>query len=633
MQLLNKQQQQAVEHISGPLCLIAGAGSGKTRVLTTRFVELVNNKVDDDKILCLTFTNKAAKEMRDRIYIQNSRINSPWILTYHAFANKILRSEIKALGFDEDFVIIDSKDKKKILRDLIKLSLKLDVSTFDLDDLVKKFKPKEYIEDNNIINTQLYAEYLKYCKDNSLLEFDDLLYYVYQVFKQEEHVLKYYRNIFTHIMVDEFQDTNNIQFKIIELLAEEHKNIMVVGDEDQSIYSFRGAISPKNFNDFISVFNPKIIKLETNYRSTKNILDFANKSISNNKDRHVKVLNTINEVGSEVTVKRFNTDTEELSYVMKNIDYLLASGVSSDSISIIYRNNNLANNLERSLKSRNIDYKIHGSTAFFEREEIKDIISYLRLFTGVKSLFDYLRIVNVPKRGIGSKTQDLLYSWSTDYGYVNSERFDEILENDEDVLKTWLNLKDKQLNNLMNFNNLITSMKNIINEISLDRMFDIFLDTTNYYSKYESNQVELSIRKNNILALKNMIVKDSPKDFKNNSAYLKSFIYNVTLDSDISNENKSAIKLMTMHSSKGLEFDIVFIVGTEENIIPSTQSRKNDNLEEERRLFYVAITRAKKKLFITSAKERYIYGETKRFSESSFISEVNYNELQRTYNF
>ena len=612
---LNSMQEKAVNHIEGPMLVLAGAGSGKTKVLTSRIANLIDNGISPYNILAITFTNKAAKEMKDRVYrIIGSSANNIQISTFHSLGLKILKENYSLLGYDRNFTIIDSDDVltiiKKILKDL-NLSkelynpreIKNKISSAKNEMMgVDSFSKVEF--DHNIV--EVYRLYQRKLKNGNSVDFDDLLILPIKLFKNYPNLLNEYQERYKYILIDEYQDTNEAQYTFSKILAAKYRNIFVVGDNDQAIYAFRGA-NYKNILNFEKDYpEAKTILLEENYRSTKTILNAANCVIKNNKERKDKNLWSNNEEGNKIKYKVVENEKEEASFVVDKIKELISSGVKEEDIAVLYRTNAQSRVIEEEMLKKNIKYRIVGSFYFYNRKEIKDLLCYLRLINNHKDDVSFLRVINTPKRGIGEKTIDNLTNIATEEG--------------ESLYEAITSGKE------LEFKKLIEELTRDSENLSLTELIDTILDKSGMKKEYSSSKLlEDEIRLENLNEFKS-ITKSYEEEY--GSATLSDFLDEISLVSDMSEhqEGNDRVSLMTVHSVKGLEFDYVFIVGMEEGIFPHYNAINyggNAEIEEERRLCYVAITRAKKDLTITSAKSRMLFGNTTRNMPSRFIEEID----------
>ena len=612
---LNDKQKEAVLYINGPMLVLAGAGSGKTKVLTNRIVNLIDNGISPANILAITFTNKAAKEMKDRVF--NLIGNDAYMIqisTFHSLGLKILKENYEKLGYDKNFVVIDSDDAltviKKIMKDMNlspqyynakNIRNKISSAKNELMDL-QSFANLEY--DKNIV--KIYEKYLEKLKLNNSVDFDDLLILPIRLFREYPSVLESYQERYKYILIDEYQDTNECQYIFSKMLAKKYKNIFVVGDNDQAIYAFRGA-NYKNILNFEKDYpNCKTILLEENYRSTKTILNAANSVIKNNKLRKDKNLWSNNEEGELIKYIRTDGEKEEADYVAKEIKKLISEGVNPVDIAVLYRTNAQSRVMEEACLKNNIPYKIIGSFYFYNRKEIKDLICYLRLINNYKDDVSLLRVINVPKRKIGEKTIDNISNVAL---VNNSCLFDAINSGKE-----------------LEFKNLILDLKEKCENLSLTEMVELVLDKSGMKQELENEKsLDSEIRLENLEEFKS-ITKNYEEEYGVIS--LDDFLNEISLVSDMSEhqDGNNKVSLMTVHSVKGLEFDDVFVIGMEEGIFPhynAINEGTNSAIEEERRLCYVAITRAKKKLWLLNAKKRMLFGNTQVNPPSRFMDEID----------
>ena len=621
---LNEPQKNAVETTEGPVMVIAGAGSGKTNVLTRRVAYLIDALgVPKMNILAITFTNKAAEEMRHRIGgLLGIGTRGMWISTFHSMCARILREHIEYLGYSRDFQIIDDDDSTQLVKIIMR----------DLDIDPKLIKPKKlknhvlqikrdpsqldgYQEPLATYLNKVYPAYQKRLKNNNLLDFDDLLLLTIKLLKQEKAVQAYYHKQFEYVMVDEFQDTNDLQYQLIRLLSNEKGNVFIVGDEDQSIYAFRGA-NIENLRKFKRDFTKvKTIVLEQNYRSTNTILKAANQVISSNKNRIEKNLYSTKNEGGKIRFFKGMTERDEADYVVEKIQELLAQGHTYEDFGILYRTNNTSRIFEEAFMKRRIPYTIVGNTSFFKRKEIKDIVAYLRLLLNVDDDYSFQRIVNEPKRSIGRKTVEKLRAHAT------SEELSLFRAIDDEKTP----LTGKALKNLKAFKSMVEGLITQLFKTDFNTFLDDLLETTGYKEALKKDE-KGDVRYENILELKTML-KESEKtyDTEDKKTILTYTLEDIALKSqedDITDED--AVTLMTMHAAKGLEFPVVFVVALEQGLFPLYRSLENPkDLEEERRLMYVAVTRAQDKLFLTNAKQRFLYGEQTMNTDSVFIKEID----------
>lgn len=616
---LNEMQKKAVTHKDGPLLILAGAGSGKTKVLTTRIAYLIKEEgVNPENILAITFTNKAAGEMKERIEKLIGKTNLQ-ASTFHSFGVKILRENYDKLGYKNNFVIMDSDDSltlvKKIIKDLgydpkrfspymIRNKISSNKAEFVMPEEYKKFV---HCEEDDIVY-KVYKKYQEILFKNNSVDFDDLLILPLKLFKENPEVLNYYQEKYRYILIDEYQDTNQAQYLIVKSLAEKYKNIACVGDNDQSIYAFRGA-NYKNILNFEKDYpTAEIIMLEQNYRSTKTILNAANSVIKNNNFRKDKNLWSDKEEGEKISFYKAYDEVDEVFYIIRKIKELVSSGASYQDIAILYRTNAQSRVFEQELLKQNLPFRIIGSFYFYSRKEIKDLLAYLRLIHNSDDDISLMRCINTPKRGIGPKTISEIEESATFY---NTSMFSVI--------------KDGKA---LEFKKIILELKEDLNNCSLTEFIEKVLEKTGMRKALqEEKSLEADIRLENLEEFKSVT-----KNFEERVGVisLEEFLLEVSLVSDIEEykDDPNRVTLMTVHAVKGLEFPYVFISGLEEGIFPHKNSYSPDELEEERRLMYVAITRAMKKLWITSAKKRMIYGQESPSILSRFVKEINEDLLE-----
>ncbi len=615
---LNKEQKEAVLNTEGPLLILAGAGSGKTKVLTTKIAYLIEEcGIDPYNILAITFTNKAAKEMSDRVYkMVGEKAKRAQISTFHSFGVRILRDNIKYLGYDKNFVVMDSDDSltvvKRIIKDLgydpkyyspneIRYKISSSKNNFVDADEYEKFVHS----DNDRVIAEVFKEYERILKANNTVDFDDLLILPIKLFKEHKEVLELYEDRFQYVLIDEYQDTNEPQYILTKMLTKKNRNICVVGDADQSIYSFRGA-NYRNILNFEKDYKEaKVIKLEQNYRSTKTILDAANEIIKHNKERKDKNLWSVNGDGEKITYYRARTGPDEAHYVSKEINKLIDQGVEYKDIAVLYRTNAQSRLFEEAFITDQIPYHIVGGVGFYNRKEIKDIIAYLKLIYNEKDDISLLRVINTPKRGIGNRSIEKLIEKSNE---ENKSIYDVISGGKEQGFKDLIEiLKDKQ------------------NKMTLTDLVEEILIMTGIRKEYEDEKtLESENRLENLEEFKSIT-----RTFEDREGLvsLEDFLTELSLVTDVDESNDgddNKVNLLTVHSVKGLEFDYVFIIGLEEGIFPHMNSFGIDSeLEEERRLCYVAITRARKKLFISNAIFRIMFGQEQSSEPSRYIKEIN----------
>ncbi len=632
---LNEQQKEAVLHTEGPLLILAGAGSGKTRVLTHRIAYLIEEKgVNPWNILAITFTNKAAGEMRERVdNLVGFGSESIWVSTFHSMCVRILRRHIDLLGFDTNFTIYDTDDQKTLMKDICKL-LQIDTKIFRERSLLAAISqaknemvtPEEFrIQAQGDFSRQkiatVYEEYEKQMRANNALDFDDLLVKAVQLFQTQADVLDYYQERFRYIMVDEYQDTNTVQFELVRLLSAKYRNLCVVGDDDQSIYKFRGA-NIRNILDFEQVFpDAKVIKLEQNYRSTSNILNAANAVIRHNHGRKDKTLWTDNGEGDKINVRQFDTAFDEAEYIVGDIRERVESGKAAyNDHAILYRTNAQSRMFEEKFVTANIPYKIVGGINFYARREIKDLLAYLKTIDNGRDDLAVRRIINVPKRGIGltsiNRVQE--YASGREIGFYEALRAVDLIPN-----------IGRGASKLESFVALIEHFKTDAKELTISELMQEILEETGYIESLKeegSEEAESRIENIDELISKITAYEETCED-RDEPATLNGFLEEVALVADIDSldESNDYVVLMTLHSAKGLEFPHVYLAGMEDGIFPSYMTITADDpeeVEEERRLCYVGITRAEEELTLTCARRRMIRGETQYNKMSRFLKEI-----------
>lgn len=634
---LNDKQKEAVLHKNGPLLVLAGAGSGKTRVLTTSIANLIKNEgVDPRNILAITFTNKAANEMKDRIAsLLGMDVGHLWIGTFHSICARILRMNIEKIGYSSNFTIYDTNDQRTLIKEIINdLGYKDEISPRDAQNIISSLKnksisPNEFLKIDSFYKNhneyyEIYRLYEKRKYEYNSLDFDDLIEKVLDIFRKDQQVLEYYQQKFEYVFVDEYQDTNASQYELIKYFGGYHNNVIVVGDADQSIYSFRGA-DISNILNFEKDFNDaKVIKLEQNYRSTSNILNTANSLIINNIERKDKNLWTANDTGDEVIYKNNSVESEESKFVVDEIKKLVNLGYAYSDIAVLYRTNAQSRPFEETLMKNLIDYKVIGGLKFYDRKEIKDLVSYLKVIVNPKDDVALKRIINEPKRGIGDKSVEQMGKIASDNNIsilelITNPTYEQLLS---DRLKK---LAFKFYNPLKEIfeNALKYTITDLINEV---------LDKSGYLKVLESSySVEDRARIDNI---NEFISAASEYEENNPDDTIYDYLENLSLISELekTEDRDNSVTLMTMHAAKGLEFPIVFVVGMDEGLFPGKRSIDEGNVEEERRLFYVAITRAREKLYLTSSEVRRAYGKPVYYKTSRFIDEIksNVKELQNS---
>lgn len=629
---LNEKQREAALHTEGPLLVLAGAGSGKTATMTHRIAYLIEQGISPYKILAVTFTNKAATEMRQRVEKLVGTVPGMWILTFHSMSLRILRERYEAVGYERNFVIYDTVDQKSLYKNILK-DFNIDTKEYPinyLSSIISKEKesdrgPEEYIELEGMnykskVIYSVYKEYQARLRKNNAMDFDDLLRYALHVLRDNREILAEYQRVFSYIMVDEYQDTNHIQYQIVKLLAEKHHNICVVGDDDQCIYEWRGA-DIRNILDFEKDFpKAKVIKLEQNYRSCGNILNAAHSVIKNNMGRKQKKLWTEAGEGHKIVYARLDSDREEARYVAREIQFLMNGERRYDDFAILYRTNAQSRLFEDALRRNGIPCQILSGFSFYERKETKDMISYMRLVVNPQDEMSFLRVINEPKRGIGAKTIEKLRAFAL---VRNQSLMDAIL--DEEVIAT---LPSKARKSVREMANTIKSCREQKDNLSLSDIYDSLMVRTGYMKALEDeNTVESESRIENLLDFKSFIFEfEKEKKEAGEEATLEEFLEKVATngDADKYDSESGKVALMTMHSAKGLEFPVVFMPGMEDGLFPSSRSMDVDEkLEEERRLCYVGMTRAKERLFLTSAAYRVMYGQGDYTRESVFLRELD----------
>ncbi len=630
---LNNEQREAVFCTEGPLLMLAGAGSGKTRSLTHRIAYLIEEKgVAPWNILAITFTNKAAQEMRERVdALVGYGSEDIWISTFHATCSRILRRHIDLLGYDRNFTIYDASDQKSLMKEVLK-EMKIDTKQFpersvmsEISSAKNEYKsPLDYRNEygSNFRNQRIadiYEHYQKRLKENNALDFDDLLVKMVDLFQTNPDVLEHYQDRFQYIMVDEYQDTNTVQFLLVSLLAKKYRNLCVVGDDDQSIYKFRGA-NIYNILNFEKVFpDAQVIRLEQNYRSTQNILNAANGVIANNKGRKEKKLWTENQKGELVHFKQYDTEYDEADGVVSRINFLAMRGVQYKDMAILYRTNAQSRIFEEKLKQKNIPYAIVRGISFYDRKEIKDLMSYLKVVDSGMDDLSVKRIINVPKRGIGQTTINRLQ----EFAILNQMSFLDAVFNADEIPEV-----ARALAKLHKFADMIEEFREYASEHEISELLEHILDVTQYRVELEAEGTDESIsRLEDIEELFNDIAYYEEEEENPN---LRDFLAEkdmYTLNAGIDNleDENNKVLLMTLHNAKGLEFNNVFLGGMEEGVFPgfgAMMSGDESEIEEERRLCYVGITRAKERLFLSAAKRRMLRGQTQYNRRSRFIDEI-----------
>lgn len=635
---LNSEQKKAGAKVNGPLLILAGAGSGKTRTITYRIAYMIQELgISPYSILAVTFTNKAAKEMRERVEnLIGEDGKRAMISTFHSFGLRLLRVYSKIIGYDSNFTIYDTDDQKKVVKGIMKqLVIKnKDLTEGKIVSRISKLKedgisPEEYEKehrfepDANIIY-EVYKRYNQTLKENNGMDFSDILTNTYKLLENRE-VLEKLQEKFKYIMVDEYQDTNNIQYKIINKIAAKYRNICVVGDENQSIYGFRGA-DIRNILDFEKDYpDAVVIKLEENYRSTKIILDAANEVIKNNKTSKDKKLWTKKVSGDKIILKPCSDGRDEVSFVIEEIVEMRKDGRRYNDFTILYRTNAQSRLFEEGFLRYNIPYKVFGGMQFYQRAEIKDILAYLSVINNTRDGINLDRIINVPKRKIGDKTIEKIKNYAEEKGL---SIYDSLKE-----AENISGLSSAVTEKLKEFSNMMTELEELSFELPVSELFDEVIKKAGYFSYLNSSYDDAESRIENVEELKNSIIElENVVD----NLTLREYLENVSLVSatDDLDSEREYVKLMTIHNAKGLEFPVVFLVGMEDEIFPNTTKVMIDNesLEEERRICYVAITRAEEKLYISHAAMRYMYGQMDYRTRSRFVDEIPAEllELKRT---
>lgn len=627
---LNDRQLEAVYHTDGPLLILAGAGSGKTRVLTHRAAFLIEEKqVEPWNIMAITFTNKAAREMRDRIdNIVGYGAESIWVHTFHSSCVRILRKYIDRIGYDNNFTIYDTDDVKAVIKEVCK-KLNIDSKYVKEKTIMNEISAaknammdaEEYMLENagDFNKRQIasaYKEYENRMRMNNALDFDDLLLKTVELFEQCPEVLAFYQERFQYIMVDEYQDTNTVQFRLVRLLADKYRNLCVVGDDDQSIYRFRGA-DIRNILDFERVYpDAKVIKLEQNYRSTGNILNAANSVIAHNRGRKEKALWTEKENGDKIIFRQVDNAFEEAELIADEIDRLVRKGrFGYGDCACLYRTNAQSRMLEERFIRENIPYRIFGGVNYYQRKEVKDMIAYLKTIENGKDDVAVRRIINVPKRGIGATTIERVAMFADSAGINFYEAL--MNQNCRDIL-------GRSASKIIPFVDFIQLKRAQAKEMSISELLERIIEDTGYVKELQIENTDES--KARIENIDELISKVADYEMRTDEPTLSGFLEEVALIADIDNldENSEYVSLMTIHSAKGLEFPKVFLCGLEEGLFPSMMSSfEPTEVEEERRLCYVAITRAMESLTITSARSRMIRGEFQYNKVSRFVSEID----------
>lgn len=619
---LNDKQKEAVLYNDGPLLIIAGAGAGKTKTLTSKIAYIIDEHLATPyNILAITFTNKAAKEMRDRLYLLiGDEARKLQVSTFHSFGLKLLRENYELLGYDRNFVIMDSDDSLTVVKKIIKdldydpkvynpKAIRNKISSCKNELISAKAYERYAVSDYEQVIQKVYEKYEKKLQQNNSVDFDDLLILPIKLFREHQDVLEKYQNLYQYVLIDEYQDTNQAQYILTKMISEKNRRITCVGDDSQSIYSFRGA-NYKNILNFENDYrDAKTILLEQNYRSTGNILDAANQVIKNNRDRKDKNLWTNKGPGEKIKYYRAYNERDEAQYVIRKIKELVNRNVEYKDIAVLYRTNAQSRVVEEEMLKENLPYRVIGSFYFYSRKEIKDLIAYLRLIHNSKDNVSLLRVINTPKRGIGLKTIENLTTKADSEGI---SIYDAIESGKE-----------------LEFKKTIEKLKSVAEDLTLTELIDKVLDASGMKKELESEQtLEAEVRLENLEEFKSITKAFEEKE---GLISLEDFLLEISLVSDVEEykDDPNRISLMTVHSVKGLEFDHVFVIGMEEGLFPHMNSlMENVALEEERRLCYVAITRARGDLHLVNARRRTLFGKEQVNPVSRFISEINPDLLE-----
>ena len=630
---LNDKQREAAMQLEGPLLILAGAGSGKTSTMTSRIAYMIEQGIDPYHILAVTFTNKAAGEMRSRVEELCGRTDGMWIMTFHAMCLRILRYHCELIGYDHNFVIYDGTDQKTIVKNILKeqnvndkefgVPYLLSIISSYKEKAVSADQYREMVESNFKTKTiyNVFKAYETQLLKNNAMDFDDLLLNTVKLFEADEATLLKYQRRFRYIMVDEYQDTNHIQYKLIKMLAEAHHNLCVVGDDDQCIYQWRGA-DIRNILDFEKDFpEAKVIKLEQNYRSVGNILAAAHSVIENNRGRKGKKLWTTREDGDKIKYYRADTEKDEARFVAQEIDLLKGRDRKYSDFAILYRTNAQSRHFEEALTQRDIPYRVLSGLRYYDRKEIKDVMAYMRLVVNPYDDLSFRRVVNEPKRGMGDKSVEKIQA----FAQIRGESMLQALS-DEEVLST---LPSKAYAGVKAMVECINLCRQERENLRVSDIYDNLLVKTGYMKALESaNTIEAEGRIENLMEFKSVIY-DYEEEAENPT--IEEFMEKITLMAEVDNhdEDQNAVVLMTMHSAKGLEFPVVFLPGMEDGLFPGHKAFDSPTgMEEERRLCYVGMTRAKETLILTSAAVRTLYGRTDYTRESQFLREVDKRLLE-----
>ena len=631
---LNDMQKEAVLTGDGPVLILAGAGSGKTRVLTSRVAYLVMEKsVNPSSILAITFTNKAAREINNRVgKMMGGGMWFPWIGTFHSMCLKMLRMYPESLGYRKGFAIYDTDDQKVLIKDclneldldskLLPPKMIINVISRSKDELIDEvdFSNKNSSDYRMSLVAKVYNVYQKHLVEYNAMDFGDLIFNAVKMLRENDNIRNYFQNAFKHILIDEYQDTNTAQYELAHILSEKHKNIFVVGDDDQSIYGWRGA-NINNILDFEEDYpGCMVIRLEQNYRSTKNILSAANEVIKNNDDRKGKTLWSDRSRGSKVNYYKATTDSMEAYFVANKILKGMEKGRDYADYAVFYRVNAQSRSIEQALRDKDIPYRVFGGISFYQRKEIKDVLAYLKLLLNVNDNIQLKRVINEPKRGIGKTTLHKMEEYAIDTGSSMYE-----VAKDADIYPGL----HKAAVKLSGFVAMIEKLLTAAIEKSVSDLYDDVIQMTDILKQYElENTINSRSRIENIRELKSAIITKAEDYYESfgEELTLETFLESVTLSTDADNETEGTfVSIMTLHSAKGLEFPVVFMTGMEEGIFPSVQSLGEGRLEEERRLCYVGITRAMDEVYIINTMQRTLYGRTQTYPESQFLREISPN--------
>lgn len=619
---LNNHQKEAVNALEGAVAVVAGAGSGKTRTLTYRIANMIEKNIFPSSILAVTFTNKAAREMKERVVdLIGPQGFAPTISTFHSFCARFLRDEVEHLGepYTRHYLILDEDDSKQVIRDTVK-ELNLDPNRYNSNRLKDYFsKVKNGLYDSlEYEEEKVFIKYNEYLKSNNSMDFDDLLNFTLKILREKEQVLTYYQEQFKYILVDEFQDTNIIQYELIRLLGNKYKNVFIVGDPDQSIYGFRGA-NYENYTFFLRDFKPRVIVLDENYRSTMHILNAANNLISNNRNRKTdKQLKSDLGLGPLVIKEVRESDKDEAYFVARAIEILVSGGYQFKDIAVLYRSNAIGRIFEEAFLRYNIPYIIYGGISFFSRKEIKDMLSYIRLALFEHDNISLKRIINTPRRKIGNTTISKLESYAAIHHVSMYEAIDH------------LNVGGQTKEALLEFKKLIKILREEINTVyDLTQVVDLTLQISGYEEMLRLEGNEGKDRYDNIQELKSIFYNGSVDYKGTNLEKIEQILDDMALKTDLDLEDdKNTVKVATIHQVKGLEFKAVFMVALEETVFPSDVSGSFTEIEEERRVAYVGVTRAKERLILSYAKQRFRFGQIQYNQPSRFIEDMDLEQAK-----